>query len=722
MFVVFGLLTLLLQFVNAQYTATTFAGTGTSGWSGDGGPATSADVYFVAGVWVDTNGVTFFVDYSAYVLRKVDTSGIITTIGGTNSMTISNSGGAFTSVPLYYPWGVVGDSTYLYVSDNYHIWKYTRSTGIVSILAGTGTLGVSGDGGPAVSAEVNKPCGLWLTTGNILYLVEYGSHLVRKVTLSNNIISTVAGIGTAGNGGDGESPLSTNTKFNAPQGIYVDTNGVIFIADRNNNRIRYIQNNILNTYAGGGVNTGTGFAATSSYLNTPFAVTGDSIGNIFVVEGGDKIKVVDYQTKIVSIYLSGLISPRAIWLDRVNSRTVIGMSNFVRTAPLYSNPVSAYPTADPTMTPTRTPTVSPTRVPTRTPSAIPTTTPSMIPTMNPTASPSKTPTIAPTVIPTTVPSDSPSVTPTVTPSAVPTTVPSISPSATPTTTSPSASPTTSAPSTISPSAIPSYVPTMNPTEAPTMVPTAYPTAAPSRIPTATPSFTPTAVPTPSPTPNPTMVPSSLPTIEKDEIVQVVGVSRVKFVNGETLNSLSLSTLLTAFQNISENAQSTEISSTVLIAQSQVQMIPHRQNVRGRVSLAGSVRGSSTYDIGFVSTYLTSHHQGYTSSQLASAKSTTIRQAIEGGEFESALRSLAVARNATQLLNGTCNEVTSLSSTITASSSSSSSESNVNVTVIIIIVVCVAVGLLCLCGGLFFYRKRYMEERNRRKVYVENAAN
>jgi len=701
-FVVFGLLTLLLlQFGNAQYTVTPFAGTGTSGWSGDGGPATSANVYFASGVWVDTNGVTFFVDYSAYVVRKVDTSGIITTIGGTNTMTISNSGGAFTSVGLYYPWGVVGDSTYLYISDNYHIWKYTRSSGIVAILAGTGTLGVSGDGGPAASADVNKPCGLWLTTGNILYMGEYGSHLVRKITLSNNIISTVAGIGTAGNGGDGESPLSTNTKLNAPQGVYVDTNGVIFIADRNNNRIRYITSNIINTYAGGGVNTGTGFAATSSYLNSPFSVTGDSIGNIFVVEAGDKVKVVDYQTKIVSIYLSGLTSPRAIWLDRINSRSLIGMSTYVQTAPLYSNPVSAYPTTDPTMAPTRTPTVSPTGAPTRTPSAVPTTTPSMTPTENPTASPSKTPTIAPT--------------------AVPSTVPSISPSATPTTSSPSASPTTGAPSTITPSAIPSYVPTMNPTEAPTLMPTASPTAGPSRVPTATPSFTPTVVPTPSPTPNPTMVPSSLPTVEKEEIVQVVGVSRVKFVNGETLNSLSLSTLLTAFQNISENAQSTEISSTVLIAQSLVRVTPRRQNVRGGVSLATSVRGSSTYDIGFVSTYLTSHHQGYTSSQLASAKSTTIRQAIEGGQFESSLRSLAVARNATQLLNGTCHEVTSLSSTITVSSSSSSDKSNVNVTVIIIIVVCVVVGLLCLCGGLFFYRKRYLEERNKRKVYVESTA-
>lgn len=237
-FVVFGLLTLLVKFVHAQYSLP-LAGSGYEGWTGDGGPATSAKVSFPACVWVDTNGVTFFTDEFASVVRKVDTSGIITTIGGTGRSVISNSGGAFTSVPLFNPWGVVGDSTYLYVSDSYHIWKYTRSTGIVSILAGTGTLGVSGDGGPAAAAQVNKPYALWLTTGDVLYLAESGSNLIRMITLNSNIISTVAGSGVGSFGGDGESPTSTNTALNGPQGVYVDTNGVIFIADYNNHRSFY---------------------------------------------------------------------------------------------------------------------------------------------------------------------------------------------------------------------------------------------------------------------------------------------------------------------------------------------------------------------------------------------------------------------------------------------------------------------------------------------------
>lgn len=219
LFVVLGIFT---KFTNAQYTTTVLAGTGAQGYSGDSGPAVSAKVNLATGAWVDTNGVTFFVDYSACVVRQIDKAGIITTIGGTSGISIATSGGDFADIDLYNPWGLAGDSSYLYVSDNYHIWQYTRSNGLGSILAGTGTLGVSGNGGPAGSSDVNRPDGLWLTTGNVLYIAEYGSNLVRKITLSSNIISTVAGTGTAGLGGDGESPLSTNTKLCSPTSIQME--------------------------------------------------------------------------------------------------------------------------------------------------------------------------------------------------------------------------------------------------------------------------------------------------------------------------------------------------------------------------------------------------------------------------------------------------------------------------------------------------------------------
>ena len=185
-FVTVALLVCLLKQSFAQYTTTVLAGTGTQGWTGDNGPATSANLNFVASCFVDFNSNTFLVDYSANVVRMVNPAGIITTIGGTGNAGIANTGGAFTSVQLYSPWGVNGDSNYLYVSDNYHVWKYNRATGIVAIMAGTGTQGTAGDGGPATSAQINKANGLWLTTDGTLYIAEYGNNLVRKITTAKD--------------------------------------------------------------------------------------------------------------------------------------------------------------------------------------------------------------------------------------------------------------------------------------------------------------------------------------------------------------------------------------------------------------------------------------------------------------------------------------------------------------------------------------------------------
>eukprot|EP01040_Poterioochromonas_malhamensis_P009011 gene9011-biopygen1693 len=321
----FAFLALIFKPVYGQYTVSTFAGTGTQGNTGNNVPATSANLFFSANSWVDSNGVTFFTDYGSNVIRRVGVDGIITTIGGTGQLAdatrsggqlvlSSSSGGVFTSVALYFPWGVSGDSTYLYISDYFHIWKYERSSGIVSIMAGTVRQGIAGDGGPGALAQTNQANGLWMNSDNRLYIAEYGSNLLRKIDLNTTVISTVAGGGGSGIGGDGGPALSTNTQLNAPQGVYIDTNGVIFIADRNNARVRYIVNGIIDTYAGGGPssNTGDGFVGTDAYFSSPFDVKGDTIGNIFAVEGSNKVKVVDYATKVVTTYLStGLDAPRA---------------------------------------------------------------------------------------------------------------------------------------------------------------------------------------------------------------------------------------------------------------------------------------------------------------------------------------------------------------------------------------------------------------------------
>ncbi len=779
--IVVALLALISKNAFGQSTVTIFAGTGTAGNSGDNGPSTSAKIGQVTGTWVDSNAVTFFADNSASVVRRVGTDGIITTIGGNGTTSISNSGGAFTSVALSNPWGIVGDSSFLYISDDYHIWKYQRSSGIVSILAGDGTQGTAGNGGPATSAQVKQPRGLWLNSDNSLYFAEYGNYLVRKINLSTNIISTVAGGGGFGNGGDGGPAASTNTMLTFTNGVYIDTNGVIFITS---SKIRYIVNGIINTYAGGGPssNAADGFVGTNAYFNSIFDVKGDTMGNIFVLENS-RARKVDYSTKAVTTYLSGFFNARSIWLDSGNG-WMIGMSRFVKTT--FVNPFTTVsPTTAPTVlqsnTPTATPTFVATVAPTFTSSEIPTAIPTALTTVFPTETPSAstTPTIAPTTAPTVLQSNTPTATPTFVatvaptftsseiPTAIPTALTTVFPtetpsaSTTPTTTQsqvPTANPTTSPTSPRQPSSRPSGLPTLSPTtsafrptgapsfsptvgnpvpsETPTHVPTSNPTTVPSLVPNANPTFTPSTLPScepssrPSgqptlsptaPTFTPTAVPSCSPTVKNDDVVKVSGMSRVKFVNGETLNKVSLATLVSAFQNISENAQSTEITSTVLVVESSPQSV--RREIVTSMSVSG--QASYIYDIGFLSTYVMTYHAGYTSSELAAQKTAKVRQAIEVGEFESVLRSLAQAQNATQLLNGSCSEVRSLESVVVVSSSTSSSDSKDEDSLSTETVAGIVIGILggCLVLGIVLYviLKRYDDEKKREEMSVERKS-
>ncbi len=223
----------------------------------------------------------------------------------------------------------------------------------------------------------------------------------------------------------------------------------------------------------------------------------------------------------------------------------------------------------------------------------------------------------------------------------------------------------------------------------TSQPSSYPSSRPSPHPTTSQptsdvSSRPSAKPTMSPTP--TFTPTRSHTL----------------VSGQTLNTLSVKTLSSAFQNISDNAQSTEIVSKILVGQSS----PQSSSIRGVRGLTASTskivsdqavpsQPSYTHDISFSSRYVMKYHGSYSSSQVKTQKKTTIQQAIEGGKFESVLRHLARAKNATQLLNVSCREVTSLDSVIVppASSSNSDNEDSLSTGTLVGIVIGVIVGSL-----------------------------
>jgi hypothetical protein len=264
------------------------AGTSNAGYSGDNGPATSAEIiaYFP---FVDFSGNIYFGDGS-YRIRKVTSAGIISRFGGTGPASTSGVSGPIGSVSFNSVWSIVGDTggTALYISDQFYVWKYVFSTGIATVFAQSTNLGqeYSGDGGFATSAQLRGPVGLWLTTSGVLYICDVGNHRIRKIA-SDNIITTVAGSGGGGFSGDGGPAVSA--LLPNPYGVYMDTNGRLFIADYANYRIRLVDtNNIISTFAGTGTNTipVDNIPALSANIHPPNDVKGDLAGNIYISQWG----------------------------------------------------------------------------------------------------------------------------------------------------------------------------------------------------------------------------------------------------------------------------------------------------------------------------------------------------------------------------------------------------------------------------------------------------
>jgi len=270
-------------------TITTVAGNGTSGISGDGGPATSAQLSFPFGMALGGAGDLFIADSNR--IRKVATSGTITTVAGGGAASPAD-GGPATSARLDGVLGVAVDGAgNLFIADSgsRRIRKVSPS-GIITTVAGGGTLsGPSGDGGPASSAQLNGPYGVAVDGAGNLFIVEYG--YIRKVSASG-IISTVAGGGAWG----------TSAHLSWPGGVAVDGAGNLYIAvpyrgmfaddgdDAGDNTIRKVSpGGIITTIAGGGVccYSGDGGQALSAQLADPVGVAVDSVGNVYVADYGN---------------------------------------------------------------------------------------------------------------------------------------------------------------------------------------------------------------------------------------------------------------------------------------------------------------------------------------------------------------------------------------------------------------------------------------------------
>ncbi len=267
---------------------TTFAGIGgPAGFSGDGGPATQAELSIPFSVASDKNGNIYIQDTGNYVIRKVAAgTGIITTVAGTPGLPgRSGDGGPATAAKLNENQGARFDSAgnfYLAVCPTGTIRKIDTA-GVITTVAGTpGTPGFSGDGGQATAAELQCPSGVTIDAAGNFYIADEFNQVVRKVN-TQGVISTIAGTpGVAGYSGDGGQ--ATAARFNNPNDVVLDGTGTsLYVADSGNNRVRKIDLTTGTvTTAAGGLNS-----AGSAAVNTPLAVTVDTAGNVYFSDSGN---------------------------------------------------------------------------------------------------------------------------------------------------------------------------------------------------------------------------------------------------------------------------------------------------------------------------------------------------------------------------------------------------------------------------------------------------
>jgi hypothetical protein len=360
-----------LQSISPNLFMQLIVGNGTAGYSGDGSPATSAQVT-CRFPWVDSVGNVYLPGDSTHRIRRIDTNGIINTFGGTGTSSVAGGSGSINSVSFFYPGSIVGDvaGTVLYITDQNRVWKYVFSSNIVSVIAGTSSYGFSGDNGPASSAQVTATMGLWLTTGGDLFVADINNHRIRII--SSGIIRTVAGSGPSyPNAGTfaGDNGPATSASLRYPYGVYMDTLGRLFIADSGNRRIRSIDTNgIITTFAGTG--NGSPFnsdvPATTANIDVPNDVKGDTLGNIFLSEEHLGIRMVDTTGVITVVFgnsgslgfspgissrTSALFWPQGIWID---SNSNIYFSDFIS---VHKSVIVSSPTSQPSSQPTTQPTV-----------------------------------------------------------------------------------------------------------------------------------------------------------------------------------------------------------------------------------------------------------------------------------------------------------------------------------------------------------------------------
>ena len=317
--------------ISASGIITTFAGVASlePAFSGDGGPATSARFALPWTIALDLNGNLFIADSLNHRVRKVSPDGTITTVAGNDARAVNgtgpNSSGPATGIALDFPSGLaLDDQGNLFIADaSFEVIRKVTPSGILTPVVGNGSFGFSGDGGPAIKAQLSAPWGVAQDGRNNLFIADFGNQRIREVR-TNGTIDTVGGGGTIDLlAVNGDTAAATNVQLRLAvyglgeqSGIATDRNGNIFFAETGSGLVRKISaSGNITTAAGGGAcpsqnacPLGDGGPATSAHLQLPTGVAIDGKGNLFIADYGDfRIRKVTPDGNIASVAGNGTL-------------------------------------------------------------------------------------------------------------------------------------------------------------------------------------------------------------------------------------------------------------------------------------------------------------------------------------------------------------------------------------------------------------------------------
>ena len=351
---------------------TTLAGTGAPGYGGDGGLAVSAQLHYPHGVAIDWRGDVFIVDSSNHRVRKLAiATGSISTVVGSGVAGYSGDGGAATSARMHNPHVVVVDhvgNLFIGDQDNHRIRRVDAATGIITTVAGTGTAGFGGDGGPATSAVLNGPIGVGLDSAGHLLIADHKNHRIRQMEAPSGFITTIVGNGCTDFNGDGIAATSACLCF--PTQAVAHHSGRLYLTDQHHHRVRVVFMGIITTVAGTGAGgfSGDGGPATSARLFFPQSIAVDSPGNVYIADpDNSRVRVISALTGAISTLAGDGVAgpsgdggpassarvnyPRGIALDLTGNVVVADTDNHrIRVISALVQPTTA-PTASPSRTP-----------------------------------------------------------------------------------------------------------------------------------------------------------------------------------------------------------------------------------------------------------------------------------------------------------------------------------------------------------------------------------